>query len=55
MLLKDGFGMILFQNQNRVAYFRALDKGDEGRYRNLLTLGQEIYVRTITNVIGPEL
>lgn len=47
MLIKDGYGTILFRNRNRIAYFGALDKGDEGRYRNLLTLASEVYVDTI--------
>lgn len=51
MLLQEGYGVILFKNRNRVAYFNALDKGDEGRYRNLLTLASEIYVDTISEII----
>lgn len=51
MLLQDGYGVILFKNRNRVAYFNALDKGDEGQYRNLLTLASETYVDTISNII----
>jgi Fic family protein len=47
MLLKESYGTILFRNRNRVAYFSALDKGDEGRYRNLLTLATKTYVDTI--------
>jgi Fic family protein len=47
MLIKDGYGTILFRNRNRIAYFSALDKGDEGRYRNLLTLASKTYVDTI--------
>jgi Fic family protein len=50
MLLKDGYGVILFRNRNRTAYFGALDKGDEGRYRNLLTLASKTYVDTISEI-----
>lgn len=51
MLLQDGYGVILFKNRNRVAYFNALDKGDGGWYRNLLTLASETYVNTISELI----
>jgi fido (protein-threonine AMPylation protein) len=47
MLIKDGYGPILFRHRNRFAYFSALDKGDEGRYRNLLTLAGATYSDTI--------
>ena len=50
MLIKDGYGTILFRNRNRLAYFGSLDKGDEGRYRNLLTLAGKTYVNTITEL-----
>jgi Fic family protein len=50
MLLKDGYGVILFRNRNRVAYFSALDKGDDGRYRSLLTLAIKTYIDTISDV-----
>jgi Fic family protein len=50
MLLKDGYGVILFRHRNRVTYFSALDKGDEGRYRNLLTLANKTYTDTISSV-----
>ena len=50
MLLKEGFGVILFKNRSRTAYFSALNKGDEGRYRNLLTLASKSYVDTITSI-----
>jgi Fic family protein len=55
MLLKDGYGVILFKNQNRLAYFSALDKGDEGRYRNLMTLATKTYQKTIADLVTPEL
>lgn len=51
MLLQDIYGVILFKNRNRVAYFNALDKGDGSRYRNLLTLASETYVTTISELI----
>ncbi len=54
MLLQDGYGVILFKNRNRVAYFNALDKGDEGRYRNLLTFASETYINTISELIKYE-
>ena len=50
MLLKDGYGVILLRNRSRTAYFGALDKGDEGRYRNLLTLASKTYTDTITEI-----
>lgn len=50
MLIKDGYGTILFRNRNRIAYFGALDKGDEGRYRNLLTLASKTYIDTISEL-----
>lgn len=52
MLLKESYGVILFRNRNRVAYFSALDKGDEGRYRNLLTLASRTYVDTIAGLVS---
>lgn len=51
MLIKDGYGTILFRNRNRIAYFSALSKGDEGRYKNLLTLASNAYADTITELI----
>lgn len=54
MLLKDGYGVILFKNQNRKAYFSALDKGDEGRHRNILTLATKTYQNTISHIIASE-
>ena len=50
MLIKDGYGTILFRNRNRTAYFNALNKGDDGRYRNLLTLASKTYADTITEL-----
>ena len=50
MLIKDGYGTILFRNRNRIAYFSSLDKGDEGRYRNLLTLASNTYTDTIAGL-----
>ncbi len=50
MLIKDGYGTILFRNRNRIAYFSALSKGDDGRYRNLLTLASKTYAATITEL-----
>lgn len=50
MLIKDGYGTILFRNRNRIAYFSALDKGDYGRYRNLLTLASNTYADTISEL-----
>ncbi|HMO78222.1 MAG TPA: Fic family protein [Candidatus Paceibacterota bacterium] len=50
MLIKDGYGVILVRNRNRISYFSALAKGDEGRYRNLLTLASKAYVDTITEL-----
>ena len=50
MLLKEGYGVILFKNRNRTAYFNALDKGDESRYRKLLALASKAYSDTITEL-----
>jgi len=47
MLLEKGYGFILFKNNNKTAYISALDKADEGRYRNLLKLSTNTYHNTI--------
>jgi Fic family protein len=52
MLLHSGYGFILFKNRNKVAYMSALNKGDEGRYRNILTLSKRTYQNTIREIIG---
>jgi len=52
MLLHSGFGFILFKHSNRIAYMSALDKGDEGRYRNILMLSKRTYQRTIQEIIN---
>lgn len=50
MLIKDGYGAILFRNRNHNAYFSALNKGDEGHYRNLITLASKTFADTITEL-----
>lgn len=52
MLMQSGYGVILFKNQNRRAYFNALDDGDEGRYRNILALATDTYKNTVTDIIA---
>lgn len=47
MLLRDGYGFILFQNKNRRAYMNALDAGDEGRHRKIIILSKDAYRKTI--------
>ncbi len=37
--------------RKQYAYFNAPDKGDRGRYRNLLTLASETYIDTIAGII----
>jgi|CXWL01.1.fsa_nt_gi Fic family protein len=51
MLLHSGYGFILFRNSNKIAYMSALNKGDEGRYRNILTLSKRTYQKTIQEII----
>lgn len=51
MLMRDGYGFILFKNRNKRAYMHGLDKGDEGRYQNIFKLSINSYVRTINELI----
>jgi Fic family protein len=50
MLLKSGYGVILFKNKNRQAYFSALDQADEGRPRKLYRHCIEVYRKTIDSL-----
>jgi len=47
MLLKSGYGVILFKNKNRQAYFSSLDQADEGRPRKLYRHCIEAYRNTV--------
>jgi len=47
MLLKSGYGVILFKNKNRQAYFSALDQADEGRPRKLYRHCIKVYRETM--------
>lgn len=51
MLLKSGYGVILFKNKNRQAYFSALDQADEGRPRKLYRHCIEVYRKTMKEFI----
>lgn len=51
MLLREGYGLILYKNRNRQAYRNALSKGDEGRYQNLISLSTSSYKATIDALI----
>jgi len=51
MLMDRGYGFILFKSSVKTAYMSALDKGDEGRYRNLLKLSTNTYHTTIKEFI----
>ncbi|OGG86411.1 hypothetical protein A3I47_04415 [Candidatus Kaiserbacteria bacterium RIFCSPLOWO2_02_FULL_59_19] len=46
MLLKEGYGIILFRNRKRRAYFSALGKADDGRPRALFRYGITAYKDT---------
>jgi Fic family protein len=52
MLLRDGYGVLLFRTGNRRAYMSALNKGDEGRHRNILKLSRHTYQKTIRDFVG---
>lgn len=52
MLLRDGYGFILFKNKNRRAYMSALDAGDEGRHRNIIKLSKNTYRKTVQELIS---
>jgi len=43
MLLKSGYGVILFKNKNRKAYFYALDQADSGRMSKLFHHCVDVY------------
>ncbi|MCK5320360.1 Fic family protein [Candidatus Parcubacteria bacterium] len=50
MLLKSGYGLILFKNKNRISYFSALDQADNGRPRKLFRHSIRAYKKTIQNL-----
>lgn len=52
MLLREGYGLILFKNTNKFAYRNALGKGDEGRYQKLITFSAFTYRATIGKLIN---
>jgi Fic family protein len=47
MLLKSGYGVILFKNSSRRSYFSALDQADNGRFQKLYWQVIEVYKKTI--------
>ena len=51
MLLKSGYGVILFKNKNRKAYFSALDQADNGRTGKLYRHCFKVYKETIRSFI----
>lgn len=52
MLMRDGYGLILFKNSRRVAYRNALGRGDDGRYQSLIHLSATTYKVTINKLIN---
>ena len=51
MLLKSGYGAILFKNKNRRSYFSALDQADNNRPRKLFRHCSSVYKKTIRDFI----
>jgi Fic family protein len=51
MLLKSGYGVILFKNKNRQVYFSALDQADNGRMGKLYRHCFKVYKETIWGFI----
>ena len=50
MLIKSGYGVILFKNRNRQSYFEALNQADEGRSNKLYRQCAKVYKRTINDL-----
>ena len=50
MLLKSGYGVILFKNKNHISYFSALDQADNNRPRKLFRHCIRVYKKTIQNL-----
>ena len=46
MLLKSGYGVILFKNKNRISYFSALDQADDNRPGKLFRHCIDVYKKT---------
>jgi len=51
MLLRSGYGIILFKNKNHHSYFSALDQADDGRPRKLFRYCIRVYKKTIQDFI----
>ena len=51
MLLKSGYGAILFKNKNRRSYFSALDQADNNRPRKLFRHCIRVYKKTIQDLL----
>lgn len=51
MLLKSGYGVILFKNKNRHSYFSALDQADNNRPRKLFRHCVRVYKKTIRDLL----
>ena len=51
MLLKSGYGVILFKNKNRISYFSALDQADNNRPRKLFRHCICAYKKTTQNLV----
>jgi Fic family protein len=47
MFLKSGYGVMLFKNKNRQAYFSALDQADDGRPQKLFRHCVRVYKETV--------
>jgi len=52
MLIKSGYGVILFKNKNRKAYFAALDQADNGRPQKLYRHCFKVYKKTVQEIIN---
>lgn len=50
MLLKSGYGVILFKNRNRQSYFEALNQADKGRSNKLYRQCAKVYKKTINDL-----
>ena len=51
MLLKSGYGVILFKNKNRRSYFSALDQADNSRPRKLFRHCIRVYKKTVQDLL----
>jgi len=52
MLFQGGYGLILFKNKNRQAYFFSLDQADKGRYGKLYRHCVKVYKKKFEELSG---